>query len=436
MPDNWDFLDDDENDDKSVGDMGLGDFDPKLFDDDGDSSQSSDILDVDDSDEPSSSGYDDVSIEPIPDDNGSTLARNDDDSDDTFGIIDPQDNMSTNRAQADAEDGMLDFSQYENDSPDSDANGSDAEPPVQQTVPSQDGHRQYTVPDAPPVPLGQPQPAPVVQPQPQTQQQPQPQTTSTPPVQQQVPQQFRQQYPTPPMNGEQQMNATYTPQQSSTPSPTGNGTGNDAYDNRNDWNRKPLQQSQYAMDGTSSYGTVPQSSKTQVHSNLSDIMPRRLDVETIGKIIRIIDDYRHFDKKNQEYVTAFMSEVNRIGKSDVTIDGTEASVVKSIIEVDPDIRNGVVELMRSKKLMGAERAFHLMELSAHELNNVNIILEMMSLNDGPLDVSDNLSSIRTASKKLDDILEHEFGTEQKMTLTPIFKILTDAHKIMNGENQA
>ena len=158
-----------------------------------------------------------------------------------------------------------------------------------------------------------------------------------------------------------------------------------------------------------------------------------IDVELIRKIIAIIDDYRHLEAKDQSVLKDFLSSVSALGKSP-KIDGTEASVVKGVIEIDDDMRDGVIDLMDSKNKTGTNRAFYLMSLDAKRFSNMQIIMQMMQLlnQNEIIDVTDTLPSIRAAAEKMDGYLNERFQGQAVKFLKPVYQVFVDSQKIMES----
>ena len=177
-------------------------------------------------------------------------------------------------------------------------------------------------------------------------------------------------------------------------------------------------------------GAYPQSQ--QAYTGTTTTPTNQLDLQTITKIIKIVDDYRELDQNQQGYVRGFLDVAYQMGKSSIKMDGTEASVIKSIIEIDPSLRDGVIELDNTKKMDGSQRAFHLISLSANQLKNINTILRMMGVSQDDLRVTNDLVSIRDAAMQLDSVLNGAFGMEQQTAIAPVLQILQDVKKIMEG----
>lgn len=451
MPDaQWGFLDDDD-DSKDIEDMSFDNFSSDFLDEDDDGGTSNHSMDDglfasedQDLDQQSTAdqsyqstadqsymdtgkqydkGFDQQygqdqsytqqdSFDVEGDDNG-----NDDDT--VFGIVDPQDNLSTTRGQAgDFDDGMLDFSdsivdddgtpaedpQDENTGPmydgspqyaDQRSHGTDDQQSYngagqQSYGAAWDGSGQESVQDA------------------QDLWSTDTQTQSVDPAQAPAPvddapqsagayQQSSTQ-PTTSMDGDQMSNLSSSPQGSA--------------GRQNNW------------------GQNTSGASTQSYQPLNGVMPKSTDVKTISKIINIIDDYRALNQEQQGYVEGFLTVVRQMNRSDVDIDGTEASVVKSMIEIDPNIREGVVELDKLKRMDGSERAFYMMGLNANQLQNVDLILKMLQVKNDQLHVTNDLASIRTASMQLDKILNTAFGVQQQNFIKPILEILLDVQKVM------
>lgn len=180
--------------------------------------------------------------------------------------------------------------------------------------------------------------------------------------------------------------------------------------------------------GGNSYSSQSQ----QAYAGTTSTTANQLDLQTITKIIKIVDDYRELDQNQQGYVRGFLDVAHQMGKSSIEMDGTEASVIKSIIEIDPNLREGVIELDNTKKMDGSQRAFHLISLSANQLKNINTILRMMGVAQDDLRVTNDLVSIRDAAMQLDSVLNNSFGMEQQTAIAPVLQILQDVKKIMEG----
>ena len=125
MPNEWGFLDDNEDDDNSIESMNFDNFNSDFLDDDEDDNNSNthsiddDLFGEEDTSLPSTNNtIGNAQVQHVDQQNltpASATAQDDDGI--AFGIIDPQDNMNVTRGQADLEDGvtvdddgMLDFS--------------------------------------------------------------------------------------------------------------------------------------------------------------------------------------------------------------------------------------------------------------------------------------------------------------------------------------
>lgn len=159
--------------------------------------------------------------------------------------------------------------------------------------------------------------------------------------------------------------------------------------------------------------------------------PGDIPLDIIKKIIAAVDVYRHLDQKSQNIVNEFFSTLAKIGKAPV-VDDSEASVVKAVIEIDPDLREGVVDLMDAKNKGGSERAFFLFGMNARRLGNMDLILQMLSLSDGSLKVTDSIDSIRQASASIDACLNERMHGDPAEFLTPVYSVLKETQKIMEG----
>ena len=199
----------------------------------------------------------------------------------------------------------------------------------------------------------------------------------------------------------------------------------------------PVQQEQSAPQPVQQYQQpVPRQvpvMKTTAYMNPVTSLAGGIDVELIRKIIAIIDDYRHLDANDQSVLKDFLSSVSALGRSP-KIDGAEASVVKGVIEIDDDMRAGVIDLMDSKNKTGADRAFYLMSLDARRFSNMQIIMQMMQLLDQNeiINVTDTLQSIRTAAEKMDGYLNERFQGQAVKFLKPVYQVFVDSQKIMES----
>lgn len=173
--------------------------------------------------------------------------------------------------------------------------------------------------------------------------------------------------------------------------------------------------------------TFPVMGSSMSHRGVPDDIP----LDLIKKIIAAVDVYRHLDQKSQNIVNEFFSTLAKIGKAPV-VDDSEASVVKAVIEIDPDLREGVVDLMDAKNKGGSERAFFLFGMSARRLGNMDLILQMLSLSDGSLKVTDSIDSIRQASASIDACLNERMHGDPAEFLTPVYSVLKETQKIMEG----
>lgn len=173
--------------------------------------------------------------------------------------------------------------------------------------------------------------------------------------------------------------------------------------------------------------TFPVMASAMSHRGVPDDIP----LDLIKKIIAAVDVYRHLDQKSQNIVNEFFSTLAKIGKAPV-VDDSEASVVKAVIEIDPDLREGVVDLMDAKNKGGSERAFFLFGMNARRLGNMDLILQMLSLSDGSLKVTDSIDSIRQASASIDACLNERMHGDPAEFLTPVYSVLKETQKIMEG----
>lgn len=178
---------------------------------------------------------------------------------------------------------------------------------------------------------------------------------------------------------------------------------------------------------TQSQPTVPVMSSMMNHRASAGDVP----LDLIKKIIAVVDVYRHLDQKNQGIVKEFLDTLSKIGKAPA-VDDSEAGVIKAVIEIEPDMREGVVDLMSARDKGGSERAFFLFGMSARRLENMDLILQMLSLSDGSLKVNDSIDSIRQASLTIDTCLNEKLRGEPEAFLKPVYDVLKETQKIMEG----
>ena len=156
-----------------------------------------------------------------------------------------------------------------------------------------------------------------------------------------------------------------------------------------------------------------------------------ISIDLISKIIAVVDEYRHLDQKSQAVVNDFLNTLSKIGKAPA-VEASEAGVIKSIIEIDPDMREGVVNLIDAKDKGGSERAFFLFGMTARQLENMDVILQMVSLSDGSLEVTDDIRSIRHASLAIDKCLNEKLRGAPEEFLRPVYSVLKKTQQIMEG----
>lgn len=466
MPNEWGFLDDNEDDDNSIESMNFDNFNSDFLDDDEDDNNSNthsiddDLFGEEDTSLPSTNNtIGNAPVQHVDQQNPTTVSPStQDDNDDgiAFGIIDPQDNMNVTRGQADLEDGvtvdddgMLDFSDSlvdEGSQPqpygDQSYDGNSTTSQSYNDALTQSNHESPNV----------------------SQQSPAYDTTSPDGVYDAsgdgsvLADQGQVTYDQPDSYGDQSNYASYGQPQYDTNTSDATTDYNPASLNQNSYDQ-PVQSAvvdeqqpttKNNMDGDEQMNPQSQGStgyqgnwvqnavggsyaqSQQAYTGTTTTPTNQLDLQTITKIIKIVDDYRELDQNQQGYVRGFLDVAYQMGKSSIKMDGTEASVIKSIIEIDPSLRDGVIELDNTKKMDGSQRAFHLISLSANQLKNINTILRMMGVSQDDLRVTNDLVSIRDAAMQLDSVLNGAFGMEQQTAIAPVLQILQDVKKIMEG----
>lgn len=161
-------------------------------------------------------------------------------------------------------------------------------------------------------------------------------------------------------------------------------------------------------------------------------MPPELSVDAIAKIIAVVDEYRGLTTAEQGIVYGFLDWwVNEDNANSKVEQDNEASIVKAVIELDADIRDGVVNLITASNKSGADRAFYLMELSAHQLENTNAIMMMMDIGIQKLNVQDTLASIRDTSMKLNQLISQKFDNNQRNYIRPVYSLIEKVQKIIS-----
>lgn len=160
-------------------------------------------------------------------------------------------------------------------------------------------------------------------------------------------------------------------------------------------------------------------------------MPPELSVDSIAKIIAVVDEYRGFTTEDQGIVYGFLDWwVNGDNANNRVEQDNEASIVKAVIELDADVRDGVVNLITTSNKSGADRAFYLMELSAHQLENTNAIMMMMDMGIQDLSVQDTLASIRDTSMKLNQLISQKFDNSQRNYIRPVYSLIEKVQEII------
>jgi hypothetical protein len=156
-----------------------------------------------------------------------------------------------------------------------------------------------------------------------------------------------------------------------------------------------------------------------------------LNVNTIRKIIVIIGNYRALDDKSKNTVSQFIKSISAIKKRKINqLD--EASIIKEIIEIDPDIRLGVNNLLQAKAKTGADRAFFLMGLDAKSLMNIDIFLRMTAIAKTSLVIKDeSLSSIKSAAEELNGLID-KLLDNQVVYIKKLDSILQSTKEIMDS----
>jgi hypothetical protein len=195
---------------------------------------------------------------------------------------------------------------------------------------------------------------------------------------------------------------------------------------------------------TVSYGQVESTTRNDRDSNqtmhivpaipnviVDDGRESTIDVDLVRKIIFVIDNYRHLDKGSQKTVVQFIRAISYVkGRRIENLD--ESSIVKEVIETDPDIRAGVHNLLDAKERDGADRAFFLMGLDSSSLKNIDLFLRLTGTTKDELVVKDeSLASIKRAAEVLNGLLD-KLNETQVVYIKKLDDILQSTEKVMKS----
>lgn len=186
--------------------------------------------------------------------------------------------------------------------------------------------------------------------------------------------------------------------------------------------KKPASTSKKTTTTTTTRKTTP--TVTDSRSQENSIVDLKL-VRKVATILEVLNSLTDSDKK---IVKSFLSTISQISMAE-KVDNTDASMVVSILSLDPTVKNGVLTLMKAKSLSGASRAFYLMGLKAEQFNNMALILQLVQALAKPLTVSDTMDSIRKAAQTVDECLNLRFTGKSVEFLTPVKTVLEKVEKV-------
>lgn len=186
--------------------------------------------------------------------------------------------------------------------------------------------------------------------------------------------------------------------------------------------KKPASTSKKTTTTTTTRKTTP--TVTDSRSQENSIVDLKL-VRKVATILEVLNSLTDSDKK---IVKSFLSTISQISMAE-KVDNTDASMVVSILSLDPTVKNGVLTLMKAKSLSGASRAFYLMGLKSEQFNNMALILQLVQALAKPLTVSDTMDSIRKAAQTVDECLNLRFIGKSVEFLTPVKTVLEKVEKV-------
>lgn len=153
-----------------------------------------------------------------------------------------------------------------------------------------------------------------------------------------------------------------------------------------------------------------------------------VDLKLVRKVATILEVLNSLTDSDKKIVRSFLNTISQISMAE-KVDNTDASMVVSILSLDPTVKNGVLTLMKAKSLSGASRAFYLMGLKPEQFNNMALILQLVQALAKPLTVSDTMDSIRKAAQTVDECLNLRFTGKSVEFLTPVKTVLEKVEKV-------
>ena len=158
-----------------------------------------------------------------------------------------------------------------------------------------------------------------------------------------------------------------------------------------------------------------------------------VDVDSIRKIIAIIDNYRSLDEMSKKTTKSFISTLAQVRNRDIDV-SNEAALVKEIIGVDPQMRDAVHNLIDAKSKVGSERVFFLLDLDAESLKNINLLLMITNISKQKLSIADDdIQSLKEGAKELTGLLD-QLKDNQVSYIKKLDKVLQSSARILESED--
>jgi hypothetical protein len=186
--------------------------------------------------------------------------------------------------------------------------------------------------------------------------------------------------------------------------------------------KKPASTSKKTTTTTTTRKTTPTVTDSRGQENSI------VDLKLVRKVATILEVLNSLSDSDKKIVKSFLSTISQISMAE-KVDNTDASMVVSILSLDPTVKNGVLTLMKAKSLAGASRAFYLMGLKSEQFNNMALILQLVQALAKPLTVSDTMDSIRKAAQTVDECLNLRFTGKSVEFLTPVKLVLEKVEKV-------
>lgn len=186
--------------------------------------------------------------------------------------------------------------------------------------------------------------------------------------------------------------------------------------------KKPASTSKKTTTTTTTRKTTPTVTDSRGQENSI------VDLKLVRKVATILEVLNSLTANDKKIVKSFLSTISQINMAE-KVDNTDASMVVSILSLDPSVKNGVLTLMKAKSFAGASRAFYLMGLKPEQFNNMALILQLVQALSKPLTVDDTMDSIRKAAQTVDECLNLRFTGKSVEFLTPVKLVLEKVEKV-------